>query len=195
MAYLIARDATPGDVQFPWEHECVNDLPPRLREPLDQAHVFSEAVHGSQLLYNLMLAQLAGDDELTQRYREEIAGWRELMKSRRTILKSWDRQRFWEIVHATGARITHPTRLFVDVWLDLVVGDPGVDVSEHASARTMIVNRERYLKRGQARVDNRRALELWGGESGAAQLDYRWRSARRILSDLDDGRHAQVGNA
>lgn len=195
MAYLIAHDATPGDSEFPWEHECVDDLPAQLREPLDHARAFSEVVHGSQLLYNLILSELVADADRVQAYLDALSDWQATVQGRRNSYASWDRSRFWYIVYATGAHITPPTRLFVDRWLDLVLAAPSANLSKHDIARTMIAERERYLKRGQARVDNRRSLELWGGESGAAQLDYRWRSARRILSDLYNGRHTLDANA
>jgi hypothetical protein len=44
--------------------------------------------------------------------------------------------------------------------------------------------RERALKRGKARLENRRALELWGGAAGTAQIDYRWYGVQTIVSDI-----------
>ena len=43
------------------------------------------------------------------------------------------------------------------------------------------------MKRGRARLTNRRALELWGGASGSGRLQYRWLTAKRLLRDIFDG--------
>jgi hypothetical protein len=56
----------------------------------------------------------------------------------------------------------------------------------------LVEHREVQLKGGLARVRNQRARELWGGEAGAAQLDLRWRSAQRIVSDILAGLEAET---
>ena len=195
MAHLIVHDVGPGDVVFPWEHETFDDLRPNLREQLDHARAFSEALHGSQLLYNLIVAELLPSSENVALYRDQLGEWRAIMSRRAGVFRGWDRDRLWQIVLGTGARISYPTRMFVDRWLDLVIRTPGVDVSRDTTARTLVEDRERQLEGKQARVESARARELWGGKSGAAQLDYRWRSAARILDDLYVGRHKGAGNA
>jgi hypothetical protein len=195
MAHFIVHDLAPGDAAFPWEHEAFDELPSHLREQLDHARAFSEALHGSQLLYNLLVAELLASSESTALYRDQLGEWRAMMRRKASVFGAWDRNRLWEIVLGTGARIGHPTRMFVDRWLDLVIRTPGVDVGHDTTARTLVEERERQLKGEQARVKNPRARELWGGKSGAAQLDYRWRSAARILDDLYVGRHKGSGGA
>ncbi|HOF88312.1 MAG TPA: DUF6361 family protein, partial [Armatimonadota bacterium] len=51
-------------------------------------------------------------------------------------------------------------------------------------ARQLIHDRERFLKRGLARLDNARALEQWSGAAGAGRLGFRWANAQLILSDI-----------
>jgi hypothetical protein len=51
----------------------------------------------------------------------------------------------------------------------------------------MITDRERQLKKNLARIGNPRARELWNGEAGSAQLDFRWQISQNLLSDIFDG--------
>jgi hypothetical protein len=52
----------------------------------------------------------------------------------------------------------------------------------------MIMERERQLKRGLARVDGGRPLELFQGAAGNRQIDYRWKAtARRMILDIQEG--------
>ncbi len=58
---------------------------------------------------------------------------------------------------------------------------------ESEDARELIHKRERHLKGEQARLDNQRARERWGGAAGADQLNYRWGKTERIALDIIDG--------
>jgi hypothetical protein len=146
-------------------------------------------IHGAALLYNFMLAKLLGKDDLIESYQSNMDDWASTIETREPAISSWDRQRFWGIVRGTGARTTPQTRHFIDRWFSLVIdGGTAGTIRENQEARQLILERERALKRGQARLDNRRALELWGGAAGTAQLNYRWpRVAHRIVTDILNG--------
>ena len=58
------------------------------------------------------------------------------------------------------------------------------------TARLLIRERERRLKKNLARIDNPRAQELWTGDSGTAQLEFRWFISQRLLGDIFDGLEA-----
>jgi hypothetical protein len=58
------------------------------------------------------------------------------------------------------------------------------------TARSLIRERERRLKKSLARIDNPRAQELWTGDSGTAQLEFRWLISQRLLGDIFDGLEA-----
>jgi hypothetical protein len=78
--------------------------------------------------------------------------------------------------------------MFVDQWLELALTPSFLQViTNDASARDLIRHRERFLKRGQARLENRRALDLWNGSAGTGRLDFRWRIARVQIQDIHDG--------
>jgi hypothetical protein len=54
----------------------------------------------------------------------------------------------------------------------------------------LISERERCLKKNLARIDNPRAQELWTGDSGTAQLEFRWSISQQLLGDIFDGLEA-----
>ncbi len=176
----------PPDPQAPWEHPAVARAPARLRAEVEHARCFSEVMHGAALLYNLLLARLRRIDEWVAEYEELLHEWTHLMAGRAGALANWNRTEFWNLVGASGARVTMPTRAFVDRWVDFALSDQFASVAKSSRAERMICDREIILKHGQARVRGGRALELWEGASGTAQLTYRWGIASRILADLQE---------
>lgn len=134
------------------------------------ARNFAEAIHGSALLYNLMLAEKKKDAERITGYKTAFHDWAALMRSKQAALNAWTRADFWQLVHGTGARISRGTEAFVTVWLDKVIGKDASALEHSKSARTLITERERLLKGGLARLTNARALDLWGGASSSERL-------------------------
>jgi hypothetical protein len=196
LAFLVDRGCRWESVGFAWEHPQLGEFPATTGELLDHARAFSEVFHGAALLYNLMLAQLAERGELVRDYQQRLAKWGALLEVEGHRLASWDRGRFWQLLDQTEARITPSTRRFVTTWLDLALGgDESVVRGENVAARTLIHLRERDLKRGQARLDSRRALEMWGGEAGTGRLTYRWPVAQRITLDILAGLEAEASRA
>jgi hypothetical protein len=185
LAFLVSEGALAEPVAFPWEHPQLKEFPAHVREQLEHARHFSEAIHGAALLYNLMLAEDVGHENLIEQYRDWLRDWSSALAARRTELLGWERSRFWEIVASGNQRVTHSTRSFIDAWLDLLLPAVGTDeVITDVRARRLIHGRERQLKRGLARLDNARARELWNGQAGTAQLDYRWSVAQTIVEDI-----------
>ena len=139
--------------------------------------------------YNHILSELLKDEEMVVKYRAEIDEWRERMRSGRAQQRDWSREDFWRVVVEEGhGRIPPGSRAFVNAWLDFVLAQPGGDVASNETARALVKERERALKRGMARVDGGRALDIWGGAAGARQMDYRWTSTvRGIVQDIHDG--------
>ncbi len=184
LAFLVARDDPPERPRFPWQLELPG-LPSDLEDQLHHARNFSEIMHGAALLYNLMLAE-ASKKEDVEGYERRFSDWVSLAEERRGDFMAWDLDTFWKIVSSVrkrGARMS--TRLFVSTWRRMVCTSavPGGIVA-NPGARDLIRERERRLKKGWARLSYPRARELWGGSSGATQLDYRWGYAHNILSDI-----------
>jgi len=184
---LVDTPAGAADVQFPWEHPLFAELPSYIREQLEHGRNFSEAIHGAAFLYNLMLAEKRGAEDLVEHYRGRIVEWAEVVEARAAGLRDWDRRRFWQLVATTGARVTPQTRIFIDAWLGIALGGDPATSARRDAARRLVGDRERALKRGLSRLDNPRALELWNGAAGTGALDYRWRPSRVILRDIHQG--------
>lgn len=185
-AHLLHSRVIPRDSRFPWDGVQLEAMPPSLTVEIEHARNFSQSMHGASLLYNLMLARESTNDDLVVAYEERLAAWWEARRAREVDLLRWDRARFWALLASWGVRVPVPSRIFVNDWLAHIAAKRSVDqVLSDPSACELIRMRELALKRGRARLGNPRALNLWSGQSGAAQLDYRWgRPVRQIVEDL-----------
>jgi Family of unknown function (DUF6361) len=184
LAFLVQHGTSSEQTEFPWEHPQVPALPTAVAERLAHARAFSELVRGAPLLYNLMLAEKARRDELARDYRTRLGEWLALLAQRRPELERLSWARFWHLVHESGARVSVPIRVFIDQWIALTLRARGVADIDTPTARTLIHDRERLLKRGLARLDNARALELWEGEAGTRPINYRWLVVQDIVADI-----------
>jgi hypothetical protein len=191
LAVLAAQPLHDVDVAFAWEHPHCANLPPKLLEILNHARNFSEVMHGAPLLYNLMLAEQAAWTDGVTKYQQSLSDWAEMIANRKGVLAKWNRARFWEIVFSINPRITAPTRDFVNGWWDIAL-DRAMQVWGAPAVRVLIRDRERRLKKALARIDNPRAQELWNGDSGTAQMDFRWNIGQRLLRDIFEGLEAPV---
>jgi hypothetical protein len=193
LAHLIQLGAVPEEASFAWEHVPPDDLPVPLNEELTHARYFSESMQGAFLLYNLMLAEGRRSAELIDAYQIELAGWWDRLHARSADLTAWDRPRFWVLLAAWNARVTPASHSFVEAWLEAITEARGIEeVMKDRGLRSLITFRERVLKGARARLDNPRALNLWNGASGTAQLDYRWnRPVTGMLRDLLGARAAR----
>jgi Family of unknown function (DUF6361) len=187
MSFWVSRRSPPLQAVFPWE--IVDDHhPEHLRDQLAHAQNFSESIHGAALLYNLMLAEQIPHTDWVDRYRSLMDEWIELIQARLPAFTLWDREKFWEIVYSINPRVPHFTRAFVDQWLEPALDPVALPtIADDPAARGLIRLRERSLKRGQARLENRRALDLWNGSAGTGRLDFRWGVAQSHLLDIHNG--------
>jgi hypothetical protein len=187
LAELVAQGQRSDDVSFVWEHPYSAELPPKLTELVHHARCFSEVMHGAPLLYNLVLAEEGHRDEGVRKYRQRFAEWAQLIAKRSPILVAWQRTRFWELIRAVNPRISNPTYDFINTWWDLALAGKAAGMRDSMPARSLIGERERRLKKNLARIGNARAQELWNGDSGSAQLEFRWLISQRLLGDIFDG--------
>jgi hypothetical protein len=190
LAEFVAQRQRSDDVPFAWEHPYSAELPSKLRDMLGHARNFSEVMHGAPLLYNLVLAEQDHRDESVTKYRQDFADWALLISERSHVLTKWNRECFWQLVYAINPRITNPTYEFINTWWDLALAGDAAKLCESANVRLLIRERERRLKKNLARIDNPRAQELWTGDSGTAQLEFRWLISQRLLGDIFDGLEA-----
>jgi hypothetical protein len=176
-----------SEVDFPWEHPQLGELSQQIQEQLRQARTFSELFYGAALIYNHMLSTKAIRESDAEWYSNEFAGWTVGFAERQQEYANWDRKEFWAIVQSHGARITPRTREFVEAWWILATSRAPNDLLADATVHQLLASRESYLKGPLARLQNARALEMWGGAAGAFQFDFRWGNARMIVSDIRAG--------
>ena len=189
LAWLVARGDAGEGAEAPWEHPLAGELPAELARQVAHARAFSELMHGAALLYNLMLAEKAGREELEEDHGKALAERGKQIVGRRAQLGAWDRGDFWRTVLGVNPRVPESTRGFVDAWIDLALGagDPSALRGSRA-ARTLIEEREIRLKgMRRARLVEPRALELWSGDAGTRRLVYRWGVVQWIVRDIAEG--------
>lgn len=185
LAFLVDQGKSSEPVKFPWEHPQAGELPGRIKRPLLHAQNFSETINGAALVYNHMLAKKTGQEERVSEYEKKFSAWTDLINTQAEIYAQWDLKHFWEAAYSVNQRIPSSTKKFIDNWLDLLfsASDPQA-LLNNSQVENFISDRERFLKRGQARLFNQRALELWGGAAGTARLDYRWKTVSTFLADI-----------
>ncbi|MPZ53471.1 MAG: hypothetical protein GEU79_12190 [Acidimicrobiia bacterium] len=72
LTHLIMGSLDENEAQFPWDHPDAIDLPDPLTSNLDHAELFSLAIHGAALTYNLLLARSALERGMTGRSYDEL---------------------------------------------------------------------------------------------------------------------------
>jgi hypothetical protein len=135
----------------------------------------------------LILAEQAREKDRVTKYRRAFVEWAQSLTKRARALTQWKRERFWELVRSVNPRITGPTQEFINTWWNLALAGDAARLADSSTARLSIRDRERRLKKKLARIDNPRAQELWTGDSGTAQLEFRWNISRRLLGDIFEG--------
>jgi Family of unknown function (DUF6361) len=183
LAWLVKDGEPHPTVTFVWRHPQFEVFPADLKHVLNHARSFSEVMIGSALLYNAMLADKKGSEELSDVYRGAIAEWTDELD-----LGNWDERELWDVLTDRRIQVDPLTRQFVECWLTALADRPGPGLAEDVNARMLIEQREVEVKKSQARLRNDRALAMWGGQAGTAQMDYRWGTAQRHLRDIYRGR-------
>lgn len=205
LAWLMDQ-AQPIDFQektnFPWEFNRYAQLPHHIKEQLTHAQNFSLVFHGAALLYNLILAEEGVVNslpwkDLVKEYRDALEEWAEIMQTHSISLSRWhwqgEQSRFWQIVSTENQNIPFQTKNFVNKWINLALPlENAITISDNQEARELIRHREFRLKGGLARLHNSRALELWNGEAGIGQLNYRWHITQTLVSDILQGLYPEA---
>ena len=186
LADLLHESELGGTPDYPWEYPHQSHLSDEVKECLHHARNFSEIMHGATLLYNLMLARKAVDEDLIEDYSTKFEKWSQRIGSRQTEFRNWDLNRFWEIITEASANTPVRMQRFVERWIEIASDSPE-ELANDDAALQLIERRERRLKGGRARLSNQSALEQWSGEAGTGQLAYRWNTAKTHLEDVFAG--------
>lgn len=189
LAHLADRGLGAERSDFPWQHPTVSSITHKLAQQLRNAQNFALCMHGAALLYNLMLAEAYPQEERIEEYRGALNQWAGRMQEQDAFLARWDYiNEFWDVVFNQNPRIPQPTQRFINTWLDHCLGgESPVLLANNQTARELLRLREFRLKKGLARLQNRRALEMWNGAAGTGEMGYRWGNVQTILSDIHRG--------
>lgn len=184
MLAILADSEAGSDVQFGWEHPRLAELPDHIRLQLHHARLFSLAMNGAVLVYNIALAELADREEAEQQHRATFGDWATRVREARSDFGEWNLSELWSIALRGNPRIAPATRRFVERWIAMIVEDRVDRLADEPAARRLIENRERAMKGGLARLHSARSREIWNGDSGSAPLDFRWPVVQRLINDL-----------
>jgi len=188
LAHLVTREKSLAETDFCWFSEAYGEFPLANRVLVDHTRIFSEVIHGAALIYNLLLAQKAAKKQLVDSYRERLREWSKMLEDRAPHISQWDVEVFWDLLRNHDVRVTRRTADFVSEWIRQVkyTTQPW-KLADRTEARQLIQEREHALKKGLARLENPRALELWNEEAGTGRLDFRWRVSRQMINDIVEG--------
>lgn len=169
----------------PWRHPHMMEFRTEHQELLWHARHFSTIAHGAAVLYNQLLAELRGDEDLLERHRQSGRDWLDALDSEFNELIKWgsDIPAFWAVVENRGHDISVRTKAFVEEWVALLLLHQK-GIFANSAGRKLIREREIEKKRANSRFTNSRVLDQWGGSSGLVPMVYRWRIAQSYVSDM-----------
>lgn len=199
IAWLVTTRAQLSSAsEAPWEDPATAEAPDGIQHVVQNAKLFSLAMHGAALLYNLLIAERAKAEDLDPagerlaHYHDALVEWADRVNGMAGELVRWRRSDFWALVRGSNPRVPLLTQNFVERWLELATPDPeGIGENQHA--RRLVSARERLLKGSQSRLTNDRLLHEWSGGSGVGRLTFRWSQVKVLLGDIADGRSAHAG--
>lgn len=184
-------DSIPEAMTFPWQIPDVSALPDSIQHDLWHTRNFSEAIDGATLFYNLLLAQKQQRPDLITDYTDRLQQWSNLIESREVQIRDWwQNDRFWLYLNYD---IPRRTRQFIEDWMTILLEGDGLSLAKNPPddlidryVGEIIKKRECDLKKTRARLTYQSALDMWGGASAVAQLDFRWPIARQYINEIAD---------
>jgi hypothetical protein len=194
LTHLLLSDLPVDGVDWPWTHPALSTADEDLRSLVNDAELFSLAIHGSALLYNLLIAEWYEHEQLT-RVANPVAGYREALDNWVDEVRShprratWDTGAMWDRVLEQNLRISANVRArrFITDWLDVFVCGTVEGIADDASLRQLVSERERAVKGPQSRLRNEKLLRNWAGASGSRRLAYRWGNVATLIHDIHAG--------
>jgi hypothetical protein len=134
----IVDTCDPTDVAFIWRHPQRALFPAEQQIWIHHARRFSTAMYGAVILYNLMLAERKGNEDLLSDYETALRKWWQELSAHLGEIMEWDRVEFWRLVRDSG-RIPVRTQRFIDDWLDLLLtAKDKPDLKQHPGARHLV---------------------------------------------------------
>lgn len=194
LTHLLHSGLPVDGVDWPWAHPALTTAEQDMRTLVQDAELFSLAMHGAALLYNLLIAEwyekegFSGARSTAKDYREALGDWVEQVTSHQ-LRPSWDTSAMWDRVVAQNPRITANVRArrFISDWLDVFLTGDVDGVADSKPLRRLVAERERAVKGPQSRLRNEKLLRNWAGASGSGRLAYRWGNVATLIGDIHAG--------
>lgn len=193
LEHILLTDEPPSQTAVPWEdRECLS-APDAVLKDLRIAQGFAVMMNGAALLYNLLVARRYEEEGFTHvsdpvaTYEQRYAQWLERTEAIAPQLHAWSVDDLWTVT--AGAHVTPWTRNFIEFWTGSVKNG-AVQRALSADGTELVrrvAERERVLKKTQARLTNTKLLGAWSGASGVGELAFRWPQVRGIVTDIHDG--------
>ncbi len=194
LAHLVAGDHAPdGSSPYPWRDGACAHMSGPAAEVLGHAHLFSLAMRGATLLYSVLVARAYENEKFNavraspQDHETAYRDWVHAVEEERHLVDAWDTDAFWRLVRGRNPGVSLLTERFVRTWVDLVVDGTSSRALDEVATQQLVTERERAIKRAQARLVNKKTLALWRGGVGGGGLNYRWPLAKRIITDIHEG--------
>lgn len=196
----LAQDAPSGtfhDAETPWDllHSYGDKLPSSLRRDIEHAWNFALCAQGCTLVYYHYLHEARG--EATDACLASISDWANTLAARAVELKAWHARigEFWSWVEETNPKLGRD-RLFVSYWFSHLASQ-NFEITQSALMTADVLRdvtkRERALKGPLARLSNKAQLKRWEPATNSRIMNFRWATARRILTDIHLGLTSEGG--
>lgn len=177
---------------FPWEmlDAFGKKMPKTLFDDLIHARNFAKCIQGCTTIYYRFLSEVRR--EPTDEHDQAISEWLVELQQLAPELLEWhgNIERFWHWIEESQPRLNRD-RPFINGWLNRLAASgfnfSAVEQLIDEDLRRTIRDREYRLKGALARLSNAGPLERWQPATSAGLLSYRWRQARRFLSDIHTG--------
>lgn len=202
LTHIMQSDWTVEGVVWAWEHPDLANASPDMRQLVKDAELFSLAMHGAALLYNLLIAEryeaagLTQVDQPVERYCDELDAWEDAVRLQ-PERPGWDTAAMWQRVIRQNRRIQGNVRarLFIDDWLGAFVRGEAQGLADSERLRSAVRGREISVKGAQSRLTNPKLLTSWAGASGSQRLGFRWGNVARLVDDIHTGLEADDARA
>ena len=132
-----------ADVDYPWQHPSLSRFTQEQRDLLHHADLFSQAMYGAAILYNLMLARKKASAELVKARLEDAKEW--LQSLDRVGLDKWELDWVMPLAFNHQQAVSPHTLEFCKRWVELVRAS-GNSIMKEKTAQNLIQSREMRLK-------------------------------------------------
>lgn len=156
-----------------------HNLSLRFRRHMASAQQFSDAIEGAHIIYNRLLAEKLNDDDLREYCISQFKEWTQKVK-RREIFKKSGYADWLVIPNERRIKINAKTCEFLSTWNEAMCNkhtQEELDGLVRQQATNNKPDRSLLIKGPGARAN-------W---YGIRELEYRWPTARRMLSDIVKG--------